>query len=120
MSIEKRQHVRIGIRVPLALRRAGNREVLAELVNLSHRGLLVEAGTSVTKGTRIKLNFLWPPSRTCTAGGEVVRLQSDRFALSLDDTNENYQQLVRVLEMCEKKEVQAVGDGLLLCVLTIL
>lgn len=112
---EKRRHVRTRLGCAVAIIGAPAGESAGRIINISSRGLLVAMSCDVAKGTRLKLKLLWPPSRFCTAEGEIIRLQRDRVGISLDQRNEAFEQLVHVLNMSDEHEAKDIGDTFISC-----
>ena len=73
----------------------------------------------MAKGTRLKLRLLWPPSRFCTAEGEVIRLQKGRVGISLDQRNEAFEQLLHILSLSDEQEAQEIGNNLISVAITL-
>ena len=117
--MEHRSHRRIPFDCPVSLRGKELGEVQGGIYNISLRGLLVTAPTLLPKGASVTLQCLWPPSRSCVAHGQIIRVQSKRFGISLDDHNEAFADLVHVLEVSEPEEAHALGEQLLMFTITI-
>jgi hypothetical protein len=103
----KRKQVRISIhfQVPIRIEEGGRTaELVGEISNLSEGGLLLKAPRAIAAKSRVSLRILWPPARTCLARGVVVWQRGASTGLALDDTNEDFVQLVRVLAMSGEAE----------------
>ena len=103
----KRRQPRIPIHLPLPLRiEEGGRssELLGEISNLSEGGMLLKCPRTLEAHARVRLRILWPPARTCLARGELVWQRSGSAGLALDQMNDDFVQLVRVLAMSDEAE----------------
>lgn len=114
---EQRQNVRIPLSLPISITGNGHRDIQGRIVNMSLRGLLVESPVLLKARSNVHLRFIWPPTRFCTAQGQVIRAAMNRFAIALSDQNESYDQLLQVLSLSDEEEVKCLMKAMLSCVL---
>jgi hypothetical protein len=101
----KQQRIPIHLPIPLRIEEGGRSiEVRGEISNLSESGLLLKCPRPLAARARVRLRILWPPARTCFGRGELVWQRSGSAGLALDQVNDDFVQLVRVLEMSDEAE----------------
>ena len=111
----RRQQKRISVHLQVPVRIDDGTAVvdgLGEIANISAGGLLLVAKSNMVDKSTMSLRLLWPPGRTCVARGQVVWRRGGRAGIAFDHCNDDFKQLVHVLEISEPADIRELTSML--------
>ena len=114
-AVERRQHRRLPLDVPLTLVSAGSAEsIRGRLRDISQGGCFFSAQSGVRREGRITIDFVVLPRAICNATGRVVRdAGSDGFGVEFGAVNDAFLKFVSRLESATSREREEVLSRIL-------
>ena len=109
-AVERRQHPRLPLDVPLTLVLAGSDEsVRGRLRDISQGGCFFSARSDLRYEGRITIDFVVLPRAICNATGRVVRDHGgDGFGVEFGAVNDAFRKFVTRLEAASTSEREVV------------
>lgn len=89
-SFERRRHTRTPLGLPVRVHFAGRTlPVTVELSDVSQGGCYFK-GAAAPAAAKVAFGFVLPERQVCVAAGQVLRVDSGGFAITIDRSNDGF------------------------------